>query len=126
METGEGIAKWLVSDAPIAGYLSLGKESNLGVFSAAEPDALLSSRLSRRPLVSIWPTLASDWDYILIDSPCILSHWRLNLALPKNAPLILTANFRTTKMDTLHYVKSRARWQIDGVVLTEAPSNLKS
>ncbi len=122
-----GIEKWVLSDDPISGYLSASSLRGLAVFSAARRDSSLADKISRRPLATEWAALLADWDFVLIDAPCILTDWRLSLSLPAGAPVILTADFRRTKLEMLRQTCSHARgprWQVEGVVLTDAPHRI--
>ena len=122
-----GVEEWLQSDDSISGFLTRSTLGELAVFSASRPNRSLPDLISRRPLAAEWAALASDWDFVLIDAPCILSDWSLSLSLPARAPLILTADFRRTKTDMLRQACSHARgprWQVEGVVLTNAPRRM--
>lgn len=122
-----GIEQWLRSEDPISSHLNYSASRELAVFSARHADRNLMDTFSSRPLVAEWAALASDWDFIIIDAPCILSYWSLSLSLPAGSPLIITADFRKTKMNLLRQICSHARgprWQIEGVVLTDAPSSI--
>jgi len=127
VEVKSGMEKWIQSEDSIGAYLSPTKLPELAVFSASRPDPRLANLISRRPLASEWSGVAADWDFVLIDAPCMLSDWSLSLSLPAGSPLILTADFRRTKMDMLIQACSHARgprWVVDGVVLTNAPRRL--
>ena len=127
VEVKGGIEKWLDSDDAIGGYLSHSTLGALAVFSAARRNRNLADLISRRPLAAEWASLAADWDFVLIDAPCILTDWSLSLSLPARASLILTADFRRSTMDMLRQACSHARgprWQIEGVVLTNAPRRI--
>lgn len=127
VEVKGGVGQWLLSDDPITGYAGFSALRGLAVFSASRRDAGLADQISRRPLAAEWATLSRDWDFVLIDAPCILSDWSLSLSLPSGAPLILTADFRRTKIDMLRQTCSHARgprWQVEGVVLTDAPRRM--
>jgi Mrp family chromosome partitioning ATPase len=122
-----GIESWIQSDAPIGGCLGFATVPGLAVLSASRRNADLAARLSRRPLAAEWAALASEWDFVLIDAPCLLSDWSLNLSLPSGAPLILTADFHRTKTDMIRQACSHARgprWEVEGVVLTNAPRRI--
>ena len=127
VDVKSGVEKWLESDDSISGFLTRTTLGALAVFSASRPNRGLADLISRRPLAAEWAALSSDWDFVLIDAPCILSDWSLSLSLPARAPLILTADFRRTKMDMLRQACSHARgprWQVEGVVLTNAPRRI--
>jgi hypothetical protein len=60
--------------------------------------------------------------------PNILSYWNY-CSLPAGSPMIVTADFQKTKMNILSQICAHARgpkWQIEGVVLTNAPASLLS
>ena len=127
IEIKEGMEKWVASDDPISRFLGFSSIPGLAVFSAARRNAGLADQISRRPLLAEWPALKEDWDFVLIDAPCLLSDWSLNLSLPAGSPLILTADFRRTKIDTIRQACSHARgprWDVEGVVLTDAPGRI--
>jgi len=129
VEVRGGIEKWLLSDDPVAGYISPSPLLELGVLSAARPDENLADLVSRRPLAAEWLALSGDWDFVLIDAPCILSDWSLTLSLPAGAPLIFTVDYRRTKIEQLAQSISHARgprWKIDGAVMTRAPRRLSA
>ncbi|MEI6492967.1 MAG: hypothetical protein WCO94_10500 [Verrucomicrobiota bacterium] len=127
VEVKGGIEKWLQSDGPLGGFVGMSSISGLAVLSASRRNAGLADQLSRRPLAAEWAAISADWDFVLIDSPCLLADWSLNLALPAGSPLILTADFRRTKLDMLRQACSHARgprWEVEGVVLTNAPRRI--
>lgn len=120
-----GIEKWLQSSAPLGEFSALSSIAGLAVLSAGRRNPGLADQLSRRPLAAEWA--AADWDFVLIDAPCLLTDWSLNLSLPAGSPLILTADFRRTKIDMLRQAFSHARgprWEVEGVVLTNAPRRI--
>jgi capsular polysaccharide biosynthesis protein len=127
IDVQKGVEKWVDSDDPLPHYLRHSKLQGLAVLAVSKPDERLSKLISRRPLAAEWASLAADWDFVLIDAPCMLSDWRLSLSLPARSPLILTADFRKTRMEMLVQACSHARgprWQVDGVVLTGAPRQI--
>ena len=127
VEVKGGIEKWIQSKEPLSGYLGRSSDRGLAVFSASRRSRNLADQISRRPLAAEWKTLEADWDFVLIDAPCILSDWSLNLTLPAGEPLILTADFRRTNLDMLRQTLSHAsgpRWQVEGAVLTNAPRRI--
>ena len=121
------IEGWIRSNDPISTHLSRSILGNLAILSARGTDKNLEDAISRRPLTAQWPSIASDWDFVLIDAPCILTDWSLSLSLPTQSPLILTADFNRTKMNHLSQVCYHARglrWHLEGVVMTHAPRSM--
>lgn len=127
IEVKSGIEQWLRSEDPISKHLSYSANHDLAVLSARRPELRLVDDFSRRPLSAEWSALSSQWDFILIDAPCILTDWSLSLSLPAGSPLIVTADFRKTNINMLQQICSHARgphWHVDGAVLTDAPGRL--
>jgi capsular polysaccharide biosynthesis protein len=123
-----GIEHWLRSEDPLENYINYSENKLLGVLSVHRADKDLLDDFARRPLEAEWGSLASRWDIILIDAPCVLSYWN-HCTLPAGSPGIVTADFRKSKMSVLSQICAHARgpkWQLDGVVLTEAPARLLS
>ena len=123
-----GLEKWLRSEDPLGNYINYSENKHLGVLSVQRADKELLEDFARRPLDAEWGELASQWDIILIDAPYILSYWN-HCSLPAGSPLIVTADFRKTKLNILSQICAHARgplWQVEGVVLTEAPASLLS
>jgi capsular polysaccharide biosynthesis protein len=121
-----GLEQWLRSKDPLTDYLSYSVNRDLAVLSVQRADKELLGDFAKRPLDAEWGSLASQWDIILIDAPCILSYWN-HCSLPAGSPLIITADFRKTKMNILSQICSHARgphWQVEGVVMTDAPASI--
>lgn len=127
VDVRHGLETWMLSREPLAGFVNLSASKELAVLSVKKRSEGLVDRISRRPFAAEWKAIAADWDFILIDGPCTLTDWSLSLSLPSGAPLIFTADFRRTKMDTLVQACSHARgphWKLEGLVLTNAPRRI--
>jgi len=120
----KGLLGWLASDEPPGEFITYSAVRELAVFSPEKSARDVDDLLSRRPLITIMPELAAHWDFILIDSPAILSDWSLTLALPPGSPLIITAVYLRTRTNTLRQTLAHTRgprWKVNGVVLLDAP-----
>lgn len=121
-----GLEQWLRSEDPISQHLCYSADRNLAVLSVKRADKDLLEDFAKRPLDAEWGALAADWDFIITDAPCILSYWN-HCSLPSGAPLIVTADFRKTKMNLLSQICAHARgphWVVEGIVLTDAPKSI--
>ena len=128
IKVNEGLERWLRSEDPLENYINYSEDKNLAVLSVTRADKNLLDDFAQRPLDEEWGALASRWDIILIDMPNILSYWNY-CSLPAGSPMIVTADFQKTKMNILSQICAHARgpeWQIEGVVLTNAPASLLS
>ena len=128
IKVNEGLERWLRSEDPLGNYINYSKDKNLAVLTVTHADKNLLDDFAQRPLDQEWGALASRWDIILIDMPNILSYWNY-CSLPAGSPMIVTADFQKTKMNILSQICAHARgpkWQIEGVVLTDAPASLLS
>lgn len=120
----KGMEAWLTSDDPLREFIDFSAIRELAVLSLARKNPDYDELLSRRPLGAALIELLSDWDYILIDSPSILSDWNLMLALPSGRPLVLTADYsKSTADDIIRSARhaSGPRWDVEGVVILDAP-----
>ena len=90
----------------------------------AAPSRDIDDLISRRPLLNEIAALLSDWDFILIDAPDILTDWSLSLVLPPHHSLILSADYGKTTFEELRRTAAKSTengWHTTGVVLQRCP-----
>lgn len=129
IEVKKGLGAWLASDDAIEDYIDYSTVRELAVLSARPQSRDMEDLLSRRSLATALTELSGQWDFILIDSPSILADWSLMLTLPPGAPLIVVADWKKTSIDAVTQTLGRARgprWDVQGVVLLNAPRKLAS
>ena len=122
-----GLNEWLVSDHPLADYINYSTICELAVLHPGKVNTEIDDLLSRRSFPNELSKLLDKWDFILIDSPCILTDWSLLLSLPAHSPLIITANYKVTTSVHVSRCASHARrpqWDIWGVVLCNCPGKV--
>ncbi len=126
IKVSRGLEDWPKSKDSLENYINFSEDKNLAVLSAYHANDEFLDDLAQRPFHAEWDTLASHWDLILIDAPYILACWNY-CSLPEGVPLIITADFKKSKMTILGQICAHARgpkWAVEGVVLTAAPRNL--
>lgn len=122
-----GLADWLTFRDGIDKYISYSALRELALLAPGNSTQDLDDLLAGHPLLLALPDLLTHWDYILIDSPSILSDWSLTMTLPPKSPLIIGATYGKTTMDALAETARRANnhdWQLLGVVLQGCPKRI--
>lgn len=122
-----GLNEWLVSDQSLADYINYSTICELAVLHPGKGNSEIDDLLSRRSFPNELAKLLDSWDFILIDSPCILTDWNLLLSLPAHSPLIITANYKVTTATNVNRCASHARrpqWDLWGVVLCNCPAKV--
>lgn len=125
----KGFADWLSFRDGIDQYISYSALRELALLAPGNSTQDLDDLLAGHPLLLALPDLLTHWDYILIDSPSILSDWSLTMTLPSKSPLIIGAAYGKTTIDALTETARKARshdWQLLGVVLQGSPKHLCS
>ncbi len=122
-----GLGQWLLSEEPISSALnpvSMPAHGKLAVIAPMTADRHLIEMMGRRQMSSLVGALSKDWDYVLIDAPCLLADRSLEIVLPLYSSLILTAEYGLTRMSQLTQSCSAGRarqWRVKGVVITDSP-----
>ena len=125
MTITKGLEEWVDQRGALSWAInpvSLPYSGKLAVISSSTPNTDLAVAISHLPL----STLSSEWDLVLIDAPCILNSKKLLMALPHYSNLIITADYRATKMSAIKRVCAVGRshqWRVAGVVITNAPAD---
>lgn len=122
-----GLESCLESDQPLSTCINASKLHNLAILAPTKSTQVLADQISKKPMAALLDPFSKNWDFVLIDSPCILSDWSLTFTLTKGQPLIFTANFRQVHIDSIRHAWSRARsfqWNVEGVILMDVPRRL--
>jgi uncharacterized protein involved in exopolysaccharide biosynthesis/Mrp family chromosome partitioning ATPase len=117
------LAAWLASDDPVEDYIGYTTVRELAVLAAERRVPGVENLLSRRPLSETLPGILDKWDFILIDAPAITTDSALMLTLPAGSPLLLAADARRSRAESILQAARHARgprWALDGVVLLNA------
>ena len=119
-----GLDEFLTSDEPLSAFVATARQKGLAVLGAREGLAPEQGMLGRRPLADGLGSLKPDWDFILLDGPCILNDWGLLLSLPPDCPLFLTAEYSRTRITdivrTLYHTRG-PQWRVPGLFLLGSP-----
>jgi tyrosine-protein kinase Etk/Wzc len=122
-----GLAQWLLSEESISSALNpvpVPSRGKLAVIAPIQADRHLVEMIVRRQMATLVGELSKDWDHVLIDAPSLIADRSLEMVLPRYSNLILTAEYRTTRMSDLTQACSAGRsreWRVKGVVITDAP-----
>jgi len=123
-----GLEEWLLSEEPLSAALNvvpISSQGKLAVIAPTASDGKIIWEIGRRQMASLIEKLSPDWDCVLIDAPYLMSEDSLlEMILPLYSNLILTAEYRRTRMSDLTRSCSAGRsrqWRVKGVVITGAP-----
>lgn len=114
-----GLGAWLAGNDPIDDYLTTTSLDKLALLACA-PGEPAAQTLARRPLIKVLPQLQNSWDFILVDSPFIVTSWDLALALPAGSLVVITAVRGWTRGPRVVQIRQHAesqQWKAVGVAL---------